>query len=69
MGFKRISIDTFKHVFTLHGIDEQDRVILRRELLLKPFFARKAPVRGPPGKADSPAIRAPLRQAQQERSQ
>ena len=23
--FKRISIDTSKHIFTLHGIDKQDR--------------------------------------------
>jgi transposase len=32
MEFKRISIDTSKHVFTLHGLDEQNRVVLRREL-------------------------------------
>ena len=32
MEFKRISIDTSKHIFTLHGVDEHDRVILRREL-------------------------------------
>ena len=46
MGFKRISIDTSKHVFTLHGVDEQDRVILRRELRhgqVEAFFARVAP--------------------------
>src|ERR1700739_1573739 len=46
MGFKRISIDTSKHVFTLHGIDEQDRVVLRRELRrgqVEAFFARAAP--------------------------
>jgi transposase len=32
MKFKRIAIDTSKHVFTLHGVDEQDRPVLRREL-------------------------------------
>jgi transposase len=32
MNFKRISIDTSKSVFTLHGIDEQDRPVLRRDL-------------------------------------
>ena len=32
MKFKRIAIDTSKHVFTLHGVDEQERPILRREL-------------------------------------
>jgi transposase len=32
MKFKRIAIDTSKHVFTLHGVDELDRAVLRREL-------------------------------------
>ena len=32
MKIKRIAIDTSKHVFTLHGVDEQDRPVLRREL-------------------------------------
>jgi transposase len=32
MKFKRIAIDTSKHVFTLYGVDEQDRPVLRREL-------------------------------------
>ena len=32
MKFKRIAIDTSKHVFTLHGVDEQEQPILRREL-------------------------------------
>jgi transposase len=46
MRLKRISIDTSKHVFTLHGIDEQDRVVLRRDLRrgqVEVFFARTAP--------------------------
>ena len=30
MELKRIAIDTSKHVFTLHGVDRQDRVVLRR---------------------------------------
>ena len=29
---KRLSIDTSKHVFTLHGVDAADRPVLRREL-------------------------------------
>lgn len=32
MEIKRISIDTSKHVFTLHGVDAQDRPVVRREL-------------------------------------
>src|ERR1700756_5579612 len=32
MKFKRIAIDTAKHVFTLHGVDEQERPVLRCEL-------------------------------------
>ncbi len=46
MEFKRISIDTSKHIFTLHGVDEQDRVILRRELRrgqVEAFFAKVLP--------------------------
>jgi transposase len=44
MMFKRIAIDTSKHVFTLHGVDEQDRPVLRRELKranLESFFAKQ----------------------------
>ncbi len=46
MEFKRISIDTSKHIFTLHGVDEQDDVTLRRELRrgqIEAFFARVHP--------------------------
>jgi transposase len=32
MNFKRIAIDTSKHVFPLHGVDEHERPIMRREL-------------------------------------
>jgi hypothetical protein len=35
MKYKRIAIDTSKHVFTLHGVDEQERPALRRELRWK----------------------------------
>jgi transposase len=44
--FKRIAIDTSKSVFTLHGVDAQDRPVLRRDLRraqLEPFFAKLAP--------------------------
>ena len=43
MKFKRIAIDTSKHVFTLHGVDEQERPVLRRELKrgqMENFFAQ-----------------------------
>ena len=46
MEYKFISIDTSKHIFMLHGVDEQDRVILRRELRRKQvesFFAKMLP--------------------------
>ena len=46
MEFKRISIDTSKHVFTIHGVDGEDRVVLRRELRrgqVETFFTRAAP--------------------------
>ena len=32
MECKRIAVDTSKSVFTLHGVDERDRPILRRDL-------------------------------------
>jgi transposase len=44
MKFKRIAIDTSKHVFTIHGVDEQERPILRRELKraqVETFFAKQ----------------------------
>jgi len=46
MKFKRIAIDTSKHVFTLHGVDAEDQPVLRREIRraqLEPFFAKLAP--------------------------
>jgi len=39
MKFKRIAIDTSKHVFTLHGVDELERPVLRRELKRDQFEA------------------------------
>jgi transposase len=44
--YKRIAIDTSKAVFTLHGIDHQDRVILQRNLRrarFLPFFRALPP--------------------------
>jgi transposase len=41
--YKRIAIDTSKAVFTLHGIDQQERPVLRINLhraQLAPFFAK-----------------------------
>jgi transposase len=46
MEFKRISIDTSKHVFTIHGVDEEEHPVLRRDLRraqVVPFFAKLAP--------------------------
>jgi transposase len=43
MEIKRISIDTSKHVFTLHGVDAEERPVIRRELRrsqLSAFFER-----------------------------
>lgn len=46
MKHKRIAIDTSKHAFTLHGVDEQDSAVLRRNLKrseMEAFFRRLAP--------------------------
>jgi transposase len=46
MEVKRISIDTSKHTFTLHGVDLQERPILQREIRraqLEAFFAKLQP--------------------------
>jgi len=43
MKYKRIAIDTSKHVFTLHGVDDQERPVLRRELKrgqVEAFFSK-----------------------------
>ena len=44
--YKRIGIDTSKAVFTLHGIDQQDRPVLRinlRRAQMIPFFTKLPP--------------------------
>ena len=46
MKYKRIAIDTSKHVFTLHGVDEHERPTLRRNLKraeVETFFSKLAP--------------------------
>ena len=46
MEVKRIAIDTAKHVFTLHGVDEREHPVLRRELKrsqFEAFFAKQPP--------------------------
>ena len=46
MNYKLIAVDTSKSVFTLHGIDEGDRVVLRGDRSRKQFqafFAKQAP--------------------------
>lgn len=44
MEIRRIAIDTSKHVFTLHGVNQREQVVLRRALKrqqLEPFFAQQ----------------------------
>ena len=44
--YKRIGIDTSKAVCTLHGVDQQDRPVLRinlRRAQMNPFFAKLPP--------------------------
>ncbi len=44
--YKRVGIDTSKAVFTLHGVDQQDRPVLRinlRRAQMNPFFAKLPP--------------------------
>lgn len=46
MEIKRIAIDTSKHVFTLHGVDDRERPVLRRDLKrqqLEVFFTEQPP--------------------------
>jgi transposase len=46
LELKRIAINTSKHVFTLHGVGHQERVVLRRDLKraqLEPFFRKLSP--------------------------
>lgn len=46
MEFKRIAIDTSKHVFTVHGVDGLERPVLQRNLRrrqVEEFFAKLAP--------------------------
>ncbi|HYZ21110.1 MAG TPA: hypothetical protein VE690_03030 [Rhodopila sp.] len=46
MRYKRVAIDISKHVFTLHGVDEQEQPILRRNLKraeMEAFFSKLAP--------------------------
>jgi transposase len=48
MEFKRIAIDTSKYVFTIHGVDQQEHPVLRRELRrtqVESFFANLAPTK------------------------
>ena len=48
--YKRIGIDTSKAVFTLHGIDQQDRPVLRinlRRAQMIPFFKKLPLPRSP----------------------
>ncbi len=43
MNLKRIGLDTSKAVFTLHGVDQDEQVVLRRNIRraeLEAFFAR-----------------------------
>src|ERR1700679_1118091 len=46
MDLTRISIDTSKHIFTIHGVDRQGHPVLRREIRrtqFEAFFAKLKP--------------------------
>ena len=48
MTIIRIGLDTAKHVFQLHGVDEKEEPVLRQRLgrkQVEPFFAKLAPTR------------------------
>src|SRR5215210_4634273 len=48
MSIIRIGLDTAKHVFQLHGVDENEQPVLRRRLgrqEVAPFFAKLPPSR------------------------
>src|SRR5437660_715578 len=48
MRIIRIGLDTSKHVFQVHGIDENEQPVLRRQLRrseVEKFFAKLAPSR------------------------
>jgi transposase len=48
MTIIRIGLDTSKHVFQLHGVDQQEQPVLRRQLRrreVEKFFAKLAPTR------------------------
>ena len=46
MSIIRIGLDTSKRVFQIHGVDENEKVVLRRQLRrseVEKFFAKLAP--------------------------
>lgn len=46
MQFKRVAVDTSKAVFTIHGVDEEERPTLRRDLSrsqFQTFFSKLSP--------------------------
>jgi transposase len=48
MTIIRIGLDTSKHVFQVHGVDEREQVVLRRQVRrseVEKFFAKLAPTR------------------------
>ena len=48
MTIIRIGLDTSKHVFQLHGVDENEQPVLRRQIRrgeVEKFFAKLAPTR------------------------
>ena len=45
----RVGVDTSKHIVTVHGVDTQDRPVLRRNLQRGTFLEFFAQGRAPPG--------------------
>ena len=53
MTIIRIGLDTSKHVFQIHGVDENEKPVLRRQIRrseVEKVFAKLPPTRICPGK-------------------
>ena len=47
MNLKRVGLDTSKAVFTLHGVDQDEKAVLRRNIRragLEAFFTKLPPI-------------------------
>src|SRR6202023_3419297 len=67
MTIIRIGLDTSKHVFQIHGVDENEKPVLRRQLRRLASLGAAVARLGARSAADAAAIYQGLRQARQER--